>query len=374
MQPRHTGESPAAFPHALKKLALLVTTGCLAASAQAQSSVTMYGILDAGITYFSNIGGHSSVAQTNGVDFPSTVGFTGVEDLGGGNHAIFKLETAIKLTNGASAVPALAFNKQAFVGIENDTYGTVQLGRLRQFTVEMAPYVAAHGGIFGFHPGNYDQIVQSYFNNAASYESPIMHGVRFGAMYSFGSSTAPATNTGRAYGFRLAYQNGPFQTQAVMSNINGVTINPAAIGLPEAFGRSARSTIATGIALDNLTTASFDASYRFGPLQLIGLYSNTHMRAFDITERLQTGEAEAVYSISPALAVGGGYQYSVGMGGRWHVYNASVHYALSKRTLLYLDGEYQHVTGAGQKAALLYTSSASGSDQAAVTIGMRHSF
>lgn len=374
MHPLHAGEKTSASRRPLTTLALLTSTALCAASAHAQSSVTMYGILDAGVTYFSNIGGHSNFAQTNGVDFPSTVGFTGIEDLGGGNHAIFKLETAIKLTNGASVVPGTAFNKQASVGIANDTYGTVQLGRIREFTVEMAPYVAAHGGIFGFHPGNYDQIVQSYFNNAASYESPVMRGLRFGAMYSFGSTATPVTNTGRAYGFRLAYQNGPFQTQAVMSNINGVTINPAAIGLPEAFGRSASATITNGVALDNLTTASFDASYRLGALQLIGLYAYTRMRAFEVTERLQTGEAQAIYNITPALALGGGYQYSVGMGGRWHVYNASVHYSLSKRTLLYVDGEFQHVTGAGQKAALLYTSSASGVDQAAVTIGMRHSF
>ena len=366
--------APRASRRTLKTLALVSTTALFAASAHAQSSVTMYGILDAGVTYFSNVGGHSNFSQTNGVDFPSLVGFTGTEDLGGGNHAIFKLETAIKLNNGAAVTPGLAFGNQASVGIANDTYGTVQLGRIRQFTVEMAPYVAAHGGIFGFHPGNYDQVVQSYFNNAGSYESPDLRGLRFGAMYSFGSSTAPATNTGRAYSFRLAYQNGPFQTQALMSNINGITINPAAIGLPEAFGRPAGATIATGIALDNLTTVSLDASYRIGPVQFIGLYANTQMRAFETTERLQTGEAQAVYNISPALMVGGGYQYSVGMGGRWHVYNASAHYSLSKRTLVYLDGEYQHVTGAGQKAALLFSGPASGNNQAAVTIGMRHSF
>lgn len=347
---------------------------CASPAVQAQSNVTIYGILDAGVTYFSNQGGKANWTQSNGVDFPTTVGMVGREDLGGGLAAIFRLETAFKMNNGTLTDSTTFFNKQAMVGLQDRSLGTVQIGRLREFTVEMAPYVAAHGGIFGFHPGNFDQIVQSYLNNAVSYETPLMGGLQFGTMYSFGATGTSVTNTGRAYGFKASYANGPLQALTVMQNINGITINPASIGLPSAFGLSAASTIASGIALQNLTTTSTAVRYAFGPLETIGTYSYTRMEARNIVERLQSGELEAVYQFTPAWSAGGGYTYSVGMGGRWHIYNLSTHYLLSKRTTLYVDVEFEHVTGAGQKAALLFSQASSTSNQTAVTAGIKHTF
>ncbi len=361
-----------------KRAALLAACAATAlgtcANAHAQSGVTIYGILDAGVTYFSNQGGAANWSQSNGVDFPTTIGMVGREDLGGGLAAIFRLETAFKMNNGMSLEASQMFNKQASVGLQDRTLGTVQIGRLHEFTVEMAQYVAAHGGIFGFHPGNYDQIVQSYLNNAVMYETPVWSGAQFGAMYAFGSSATPATNTGRAYGFKAAYANGPLQAMVTMQSINGTTINPGSIGLPYAFGQSTASTLSSGIALQNLTTVVSDVSYRLGDLDLIGVYSYTRMQAHDAVEKLGTGELEAVYHFSPAWSVGGGYTYSVGMGGRWHIYNLSTHYMLSKRTTLYLDGEFQHVTGAGQKAALLFSQPSSTTSQLAVTAGIKHTF
>jgi outer membrane protein OmpU len=346
-------------------------------ASNAQSNVTLYGVLDAGITYFSNLGGHSSWQQTNGVDLPSSWGLTGSEDLGAGNRAIFKMESAFKLNTGGiggNTTGSAFFTKESYVGLSNKDMGTIRLGRIRLYTVEVAPYVGANGMIFGFHPGNFDLVVQSFFNNTVAYDSPAFKGFQFGAMYSFGSSTAPVTNTGRAYGFRLQYNHGPFQAQATMENANGVTINPANNGLPSAFGRSAASTIATGIPLDNLTTTSSDISYKFGQLQVIGVYSYTRMKAFNVVEKLQTGEVEALYNITPSLIAGAGYDYSIGMGGRWHIFDANLKYSLSKTTLLYLDAAFERVSGAGQKAALLYLQPSSNEHQYAISVGIRKFF
>lgn len=362
----------------MKRAALIAACAATAlgtcASAHAQSGVTIYGILDAGVTYFSNQGGKSNWSQSNGVDFPTTIGMVGREDLGGGLAAIFRLETAFKMNNGMSVEASQMFNKQALVGLQDRTLGTLQIGRLREFNVEMAQYVAAHGGIFGFHPGNWDQIVQSYLNNGVMYETPVWGGAQFGAMYAFGSKTTPVTNSGRAYGFKAAYANGPLQAMVTMQNINGTTINPGAIGLPYAFGQSTASSIASGIALQNLTSVVSDVSYRLGDLDLIGIYAYTRMQAHEAVEKLGTGEVGAVYHLSPAWSVGGAYSYSVGVGGRWHIFNLSTHYMLSKRTTLYLDGEFQRVTGAGQKAALLFSQASSTASQTAVTVGIKHAF
>jgi outer membrane protein OmpU len=342
----------------------------------AQSNVTLYGLLDTGISYFSNLGGHSSWQQSSSVDLPSSWGMTGSEDLGGGNRAIFKLESNFNISRGTIAgntSGGALFTKESYVGLSNNEFGTIRMGRIRLYTVEMAPYVGASGSIFGFHPGNFDLNVQSFFNNTVAYDSPTYKGMQFGAMYSFGSTTAPVTNTGRAYGFRLSYVQGPFQAQTTMENANGFTVNPVAIGLPSAFGKPA-SAIATGILLDNLITTSSDVSYKFDRLKLIGVYSYTRMRAFGRTEKLQTGEIEALYNFTPALMAGVGYDYSVGLGGRWHILDATAKYALSKSTVLYLDGAFEHVTGAGQDAALLYLQPSSNSHQFAISAGIRKFF
>jgi outer membrane protein OmpU len=353
----------------------LLSAGLLSTGiAHAQSSVTLFGIVDVGVTFNSNIGGQKSWSESNNTGIPSQFGLLGKEDLGDGTSAIFKLATIFKPSTGAINTAGEMFSQEAFVGLSDTTYGTIKLGRIRQFATDLAPYVAAHGSIFGFHPGNFDQIVQSFFNNAVSYESPIYRGLDFGAMYGFGSTAQPATNTGRAYGFKIGYRNGGFKLQSTLSNINGITINPASVGLPFAFGKPASATIANGIALDNLLTTASSISYQFGKATVYGIYAYTNMSAYHQTERLQTGEVDVTYQLTPTLLAGGGYDYSVGMGGRWHIYNASLHYFLSARTSLNLETSIENVTGHGQKAALLFQSPSSNSHQMTVTASLIHSF
>ena len=77
---------------------------CIAAPAvHAQSSVTMYGIMDAGIEYTNHAApeGGSSVKLKSGNKNTSRWGLRGVEDLGGGLKAVFRLESGIDLANGA---------------------------------------------------------------------------------------------------------------------------------------------------------------------------------------------------------------------------------------------------------------------------------
>ncbi|OXH87878.1 porin, partial [Burkholderia multivorans] len=95
----------------------------LAGLASAQSSVTLYGIVDAGVTYRSNerVGtagaytGHSNVGLTTGNLSGSRWGIKGSEDLGGGLRALFVLENGFDITNGTSGQGGRQFGRQAFV-------------------------------------------------------------------------------------------------------------------------------------------------------------------------------------------------------------------------------------------------------------------
>ncbi|MDI7047491.1 porin, partial [Escherichia coli] len=88
----------------MKKFALsLSATAVLALSSQmahAQSSVTLYGIIDAGVTYFSNVNGHSNFVANDGSIQSNRWGLRGVEDIGGGTRVVFDLENGFNLYSG----------------------------------------------------------------------------------------------------------------------------------------------------------------------------------------------------------------------------------------------------------------------------------
>ncbi|MFM0624793.1 porin [Paraburkholderia xenovorans] len=72
----------------MKKFALSLSTAAALALgnhiARAQSSITLYGIIDAGLTYFSNLNGHGTFVANNGSIPSNRWGLRGVEDIGGG--------------------------------------------------------------------------------------------------------------------------------------------------------------------------------------------------------------------------------------------------------------------------------------------------
>lgn len=83
-----------------KTLIVAAAAASFATVAHAQSSVTLYGVLDAGIAYQSNVSGKSLWQMHSGGIDQSRFGLRGSEDLGGGLKAIFTLESGFNLGNG----------------------------------------------------------------------------------------------------------------------------------------------------------------------------------------------------------------------------------------------------------------------------------
>lgn len=71
--------------------------------AHAQSSVTLYGVADDGLSYANNQGGKSSLQAVSGMPSVNRWGLKGVEDLGGGLKTIFTLENGFDLNTGGLA-------------------------------------------------------------------------------------------------------------------------------------------------------------------------------------------------------------------------------------------------------------------------------
>jgi predicted porin len=124
-----------------KKLIALAVAGALAASpALAESNVSIYGVVDMGFSHrgdaYKEYDGKRSYSASsqNSIDSGlyngSRLGFKGVEDLGNGLKALFRLETGFYADNGTQGQGGRLFGRQAYVGLSSDTYGTVLAGRL----------------------------------------------------------------------------------------------------------------------------------------------------------------------------------------------------------------------------------------------------
>jgi predicted porin len=118
-------------PSLLTLSALAALTGLAATGAAQAQSVSLYGILDAGIESVSNVapaGGRITRMPSNTGIVPSRLGMRGKEDLGGGLSAIYTLEMGIAPDTGASGQGGRLFGRQSIVGLSGD-WGAVTLGR-----------------------------------------------------------------------------------------------------------------------------------------------------------------------------------------------------------------------------------------------------
>src|SRR6195952_2928117 len=189
-------------------LALLGTAG----AAQAQNSVTLYGVVDSGIGYVHNASGNEKlVGMINGNLSGDRWGMKGQEDLGGGLKAIFQLENGFDVGTGRLNQGGREFGRQAFVGLTGDNVGTVTLGRQYDPLVDMVQGLTADNywaSVMGT-PGdvdNYDN--SSRVSNAVKYVSPNYAGLQFEGLYGF-SNGAGTTGQGQTWSGAVTYNNGP---------------------------------------------------------------------------------------------------------------------------------------------------------------------
>lgn len=139
-----------------KSLLAVAAIGAFASAAQAQSSVTVYGILDVGyVGYNTRVANGTTVNKTTGNAFStsaestSRLGFKGTEDLGGGNSAFFTVELGLT-PNGQQAVNSGATqNRQTFVGLKRNGVGQFALG---------TQYTVVHNAVAATDPGNANNI------------------------------------------------------------------------------------------------------------------------------------------------------------------------------------------------------------------------
>ena len=130
----------------------------LACAASAQSNVTLYGIMDAGVRYSSGLdaanaaSASTATAVGSGVNNTSRFGLRGAEDLGGGMRATFNLESGLNIDTGANANATKLFDRASYVGLQLDT-ASVTLGRQTTVLADVVGQVDPLGSRFAsFNP------------------------------------------------------------------------------------------------------------------------------------------------------------------------------------------------------------------------------
>ena len=226
------------------KLAVLSAALAFGSAAQAQSSVTLYGILDAGVAYKSlsyNGTTQTSTGLAYGTQSGNRLGFRGVEDMGNGNRVTFTLENGFDIGNGTEGQGGRLFGRQAWLGVENDAWGYARIGRQYNFATDY--FGAIDPFAQGFAQANIGSVFGSTntyrMSNAIKYQSPTMSGVTVGAAYSFatgvdsiytGNGTTAVSGTGYNYentnntrqlSLGAKYTNGPIYAAASYDKLYG---------------------------------------------------------------------------------------------------------------------------------------------------------
>ncbi len=210
--------------------------------AQAETSVTLYGIIDTGIGYndvkasikdaagntIARVDG-SRFGMINGVQNGSRWGLRGSEDLGDGLRAVFQLESGFNSGNGTSAQGGRLFGRQATVGLASDSWGQLDFGRQTNIASKYFGSIDPFGAGFGqanIGVGMSAANTQRY-DNMVMYQTPSFSGFQFGVGYSFSADDTRTAQTGfktadntRAITTGLRYVNGPLNVALTYDQLN----------------------------------------------------------------------------------------------------------------------------------------------------------
>jgi GBP family porin len=381
-----------------KSLIAACIMGAFAISAHAQSSVTLYGTLDAGLVYSNNQLGHSNWQQASGSVSNTYFGLRGSEDLGGGLHAIFTLENGFNLNNGRFTQSNTLFNRQAYVGLKSDQFGTLTLGRQYDSVVDyLAPLSeagAGYGNNLAAHPFDNDNLDNSFsIQNAVKYESANYAGLHFGGLYGFSNAAGQFSNN-RAFSAGASYSNGPLNVAAAYLQLNNS-------GSSNLGGAVSQGVGTANIAAALQRTYGVGANYAYGPATVGLLWTHTQLDGITgidvggttlagvggMNLHLDNYEVNGRYALTPALSLAAAYTFTDGKSSgssgsgdpKWHTVSLQSDYSLSKRTDVYLEGVYQHASGqlgnfGANVAAINTLAPSSTGNQTAVAVGVRHRF
>lgn len=369
----------------MKKSLTSLATLAFAGLASAQSTVTLFGVIDADISHYSQGGLSKTLMSTSG-NGPSSLGFRGTEDLGGGMTAGFWLEAALLNDTGAYAGSVL-FGRRSTVSLATD-YGEVRLGRDAPPSwwnnVVFDPFggagpaggtnITKGGGSNGFNgtsPLAFTRInnsIQYLWGFAPNAQTAIGSGIYAQLTYAFPENISGTPAIAQYAGGRLGYTAGPMNVAVSYATSKGAPL-PGERGLYSKF-----------------KDFNLGGAYKVGPVNL--------MAHFGINDSDVAGTKYTHWGAGAMIDAGAGYipisynvtkQNDTASDGAHQIAVGYVYY-LSKRTTVYTalshiqnknNGTYTFLGGNGGGSPGLETAFGGGRTFGSGTgydVGMRTSF
>jgi predicted porin len=349
---------------------VLAATICSSANiaAHAQSSVTLYGILDSGVEYVTHAAkqGSGNLFRVNtGNRINSRWGFTGKEDLGAALRSIFTLESGFATNNGTLQQGGRLFGRQAFVGLESDKFGAVMAGRqmtpMYRFFLALDPLNYSSYGLSAQDAqfvGRADNALE-YLGHAGPFELNALYSFGYDSTIANGAQVPGEFRVGKQFDIGGRYRQGPFNLTFVYEQRQGTSVASS--------GDSERRYLAGG-------------SWTIGNATL---YAGYELLLNDIAATFAASPPQTMafgglrYKITPAFQVSAGSYYHAFRTVSAHAISSGVNadYLLSKRTTLYTDVTYViNSTKSALSATGSTTPVATGANQLAVVVGIAHAF
>jgi predicted porin len=349
----------------------------LPAASWAQSSVQLYGELDAGIAYTNNVGGHSQYRLTSGTIDGSYWGLQGTEDLGGGARAIFRLERGLSVATGEGLN-----DHPMYVGIGTDTLGTLTFGHqydsihdyFQTFTL-----TGNTGGTAFAHLLDNDNANNSFLAaNSVKYTSGNYGGLSFGGLYAF-SNQAGGFSDNRAYSVGANYSAGSFNAGAAYLHNNGRGNTTS--GAYDSLALPGPGNTIFNANVQRQNTFGVGMSYEIGEFTLGGAFSraiNSGVTDADTGElmpslALNNYEINGIYKLTPAIQISGMYVYTNGGGAHWHegalIDRLQIHVRALGEQIVHLQR-----ASSGAPAVINTNDPSSGRNQLMLSTGIRHRF
>ena len=360
-----------------------------APAAFAQSSVTIYGIIDLDGQYLS--GHEKQVLVTSGGQSGSRIGFKGTEDIGNGYYADFVLEGGLNVDTGGSGQGTSLFGRQAF-GALRTPFGTASAGRqyssIYNQTNEFSEFanvsLGATTAVIGGFAGGYEPIrggaanattststgaevngSPARVNNSFRYTTPSIEGLKASILYGAGEITGGTTGT-RLVDYSVRYTN--YGLDAYLSYVSDKAANGAT----------------TANATTNVGIITASASYTFGAFKVEGGY-------------LSLDDKRPADQDGKGFWIGGDYRFGQNLVraqwvendprnnasmGKTNAYGVGYEYDFSKRTNLYTsltrfqndassNGTFTGRIGAAIPAGLTTASDRTVNE---FVLGVRHAF
>lgn len=349
----------------------LIALAVLAASgaAMAQSSVTLFGVVDLGVGHVSGTNSVTGVTQSG--NSSSRLGFRGVEDLGGGLKAGFWLEGAISPDTGTGAggsasgadANAFKFSRRSTLSLAGN-FGEIRLGRELAVGYEKPTSYDPFGQV-GFAALQNYTIVR--VSNGLSYRTPNNLGGFFAAgHYGFGE-VAGNNSAGRYMALAGGYENGPLSVTLAADQLK-------AGGIVGGYGGT--------VLINTLKTVSVAGSFDLGVVKPAFIYHSEKGGNAGVNAKTDTYMLALTAPMGPGRLIGSYARYDVkGSSNDSNGLGLGYVYDLSKRTAIYGTYAYMNNKGSAVKsvsgAGGSFTTSPSvapGDNVNGYQVGIRHAF